>query len=177
MANKKKRKVKKVVSKKSKQPKPKRKEEKSSSVKKNPSTMIGGEKTRKPEQEKNKLVLEYIVHSSPALLFDFLSTPSGLAEWFADDVNISGNIYTFIWDGAKQEAKLLSIREAKLIRFQWLDRSANTYFEFRIEKNEITEELSLIITDFGESEEDKKTLEPLWDSQVHKLLHLIGSAV
>jgi uncharacterized protein YndB with AHSA1/START domain len=128
----------------------------------------------KPEP-KNKLVLEYIVHSSPKLLYDFLTSPSGLSEWFADDVNINGNVYTFIWDGAKQEANLIELKEEKYIRLHWTDRPADTYFEFRIEKNELTEELSLIITDFAESEEDKYSLEVLWQGQVQRLMKVIGS--
>ena len=128
----------------------------------------------KPEP-KNKLVLEYIVHSSPKLLFDFLTSPSGLSEWFADDVNINGNVFAFYWDGAKQEANLIEIKEGKFIRLHWTDRPADTYFEFRIEKNELTEELSLIITDFAESAEDKNSLEVLWQGQVQRLMKVIGS--
>ncbi|MBI4945166.1 MAG: SRPBCC domain-containing protein [Bacteroidetes bacterium] len=120
-------------------------------------------------------MLEYIIHSSSKLLFEFLTTPSGLSEWFADDVNINGNIFTFYWDGAKQEANLLDIKEGKSIRLRWTDRPVDTYFEFRIEQNELTEELSLIITDFAESEDDKNSLEVLWQGQVQRLMKVIGS--
>ena len=102
-------------------------------------------KPSKPEP-KNKLVLEYIIYASQKLLFEFITTPSGLSEWFADNVNIQNNIYTFIWDGAKQEAELISIVEGKSIRLRWTDRPADSYFEFRIEKNELTYELSLVIS-------------------------------
>lgn len=128
----------------------------------------------KPEP-KNKLVLEYIIHSSPKLLYEFLTTPSGLSEWFADDVTIVGAIYAFYWNGAKQEADVIEIREGKLIRLHWTDRPADTYFEFRIEKNELTEELSLIITDFAESKEEMNSLEVLWQGQVQQLMKVIGS--
>jgi len=128
----------------------------------------------KPEP-KNKLVLEYIIHSSPKLLYEFLTSPSGLSEWFADDVNINGNLYAFYWDGAMQEANLIDIKEGKSIRLHWTDRPADTYFEFRIEKNELTEELSLIITDFAESADEKNSLEVLWQGQVQRLMKVIGS--
>ena len=130
----------------------------------------------KPEP-KNKLVLEYIIYASPKLLYEFISSPSGLSEWFADDVNNNGNVYTFVWDGAKQEATVIHITEGKSIRLRWTDRPADTYFEFSIEKNELTHELSLIITDFAESDEDKNSLEVLWQGQVQRLMKVIGSKV
>lgn len=128
-------------------------------------------------EPKNKLVLEYIVYASPKLLYEFISSPSGLSEWFADDVDINGNVYTFIWDGSKQQADLISILEGKSIRYRWTDRPSDTYFEFRIEKNELTHELSLIITDFAESAEEKNSLEVLWQGQVQRLMKVIGSKV
>lgn len=133
-------------------------------------------KPAKPEP-KNKLILEYIIYASPKLLYEFITSPSGLSEWFADDVNIQGKIYTFVWDGAKQQAEALEILEGKSIRFRWTDRAADTYFEFRIEKNELTHELSLVITDFAETAEDKNSLEVLWQGQVQRLMKVIGSKV
>lgn len=123
----------------------------------------------------NKLILEYIIHAAQHLLYEFLTSPSGLSEWFADDVNINGNIYTFIWDGSQQQARVLDSKEDRYIRLQWLDRKPEYYFEFRIDKNDLTEELSLIITDFAESLEDKDSLETLWQGQVQQLMHVIGS--
>lgn len=133
-------------------------------------------KPAKPEP-KNKLVLEYIIYASPKLLFDFITSPSGLSEWFADDVNIVGSVYTFQWDGAKQQATILNVTEGRSIRLRWTDRPADTYFEFRIEKNELTQELSLIITDFAESREEMHSLEALWQGQVQRLMKVIGSKV
>jgi uncharacterized protein YndB with AHSA1/START domain len=133
-------------------------------------------KPAKPEP-KNKLVLEYIIYASPKLLYEFITTPSGLSEWFADDVNIVGTMYTFVWDGAKQQAEALTVTEGKSIRLRWTDRAADTYFEFRIEKNELTHELSLVITDFAETADDKNSLEVLWQGQVQRLMKVIGSKV
>jgi uncharacterized protein YndB with AHSA1/START domain len=131
----------------------------------------------KSPEPKNKLVLEYIIHAAQYLLYEYISSPSGLSEWFADDVNINGNVYTFFWDGAQQFAKVLEVKENKSIRFQWTDRKPDTYFELRIDKNELTEELSLIITDFAETADEKNSLEVLWQGQVAKLMHVIGSKV
>lgn len=135
------------------------------------------EKQLKLGEPKHKLVLEYIIHSSQSLLFEFITSPSGLSEWFADNVNINGSVYSFIWEGSKQDARVLSFKENKSIRFQWTDRSPNTYFEFRIEKNELTEELSLIITDFAEVEDEMHSLEVLWQGQIQRLMKVIGSKV
>lgn len=142
----------------------------SATINKNPAIV----KPAKPEP-KNKLILEYIIYASPKLLFEFITTPSGLSEWFADDVNIVGSMYTFEWDGAKQHADVLNITEGKSIRLHWTDRASDYFFEFRIEKNELTHELSLVITDFAETADDKNSLEVLWQGQVQRLMKVIGS--
>ena len=81
---------------------------------------------------KKRILLEYTINSSPKLLFPRLSTPGGLAEWFADDVNVKGKIFTFIWDGSESKAEVLQKKENRYIRFHWLDDEPETYFEFRI---------------------------------------------
>ena len=134
-------------------------------------------KQQKLAEPKFKLELEYIIHASQPLLYEFITSPSGLSEWFADDVNIKDSIYTFFWEGAKQEARVLNIKENKLVRFQWTDRMPNTYFEFRIEKNELTEELSLMVVDFAENAEDMNSLEVLWQGQIQRLMKVIGSKI
>lgn len=129
-----------------------------------------------PKKEpKGKYELEYVAHTSAGILFEFLTTPSGLSEWFADDVNIQDGIFTFFWDGSEQKARLLSFKEEKFVRFQWFDKPDGTYFEFRIDKDELTGDISLIVIDFADEATDMQTSKLLWDSQVTKLLHVIGS--
>ncbi|HRH11498.1 MAG TPA: START-like domain-containing protein [Bacteroidia bacterium] len=128
------------------------------------------------EKEPNgKFELEFVVRSSPEMLFEFLSTPSGLSEWFCDDVNIRNGIYTFIWDGTLQQARLLKTHDDQLVRFQWVEKTDGSYFEFRIQKDDLTNDISLIITDFADSNSEKESARRLWQSQVEKLLHIIGS--
>jgi uncharacterized protein YndB with AHSA1/START domain len=129
----------------------------------------------KKKEPKGKFEMEYVVHASAYLLFEFLTTPSGLSEWFADDVNIRQGIYTFFWDGSEQQAKLIGYKEGKMARFQWLDKSDGSYFEFRLEIDDLTGDVSLIITDFAEDPAEMATTKLLWDSQVNKLLHVIGA--
>jgi hypothetical protein len=116
-----------------------------------------------------------VLHSSTAILFEFLVSPSGLSEWFCDDVNIRNDIYTFLWDDIEQAAKLVKIIEEKLARFEWIEKTDGSYFEFRIEKDELTNDTSLIVTDFAENDDDKKSSQLLWSSQIDKLLHVLGS--
>lgn len=126
-------------------------------------------------EPKGKFELEFVIHSSPVILFEFLVSPSGLSEWFCDDVNIRNDLFTFFWDGTQQVAKLVKIVEEKLIRFEWVDKKDGSYFEFRIEKDELTNDISLIVTDFAENDEEKKSSALLWNSQIDKLLHVLGS--
>lgn len=127
------------------------------------------------KEPKGKFELEYVLGTSPGILFEFLSTPSGLSEWFADNVNIRDGVFTFIWDGSEQKALLLDFKEEKFIRFQWVDKPEGSYFEFKIEIDELTSDVSLIITDFADEASDLKTSTLLWDSQIHDLMHVIGS--
>lgn len=122
---------------------------------------------------KNKFDLEYAINSAPKILYPRLSTPGGLAEWFADDINIRGNIYTFIWDGSEQEAELVIKKENQLVRFQWLDSDDDSYFEFKIRKDELTREVALVITDFAEDDEKEEAID-LWDTQIAELKHALG---
>ncbi len=130
----------------------------------------------KPEKEPNgKFELEFIIHASADMLYEFLSTPSGLSEWFCDDVNIRNGIYTFIWDGQMQQARLLKTVDVLLVRFQWVDKNDGSYFEFRIQRDDLTNDISLIITDFADTNAERESSKLLWGSQVEKLMHVIGS--
>lgn len=122
---------------------------------------------------KQKIVLEYPINSSPKVLFTRLSTPGGLAEWFADDVNLKGNTFSFIWEGAEQKAELLQKKENKFIRFRWVDEEPDTFFEFRINIDELTKDVALVISDFIEDDEKEDAIE-LWNTQVAELKHTIG---
>jgi len=121
-----------------------------------------------------KFELEYIIKSSPKVVYERLSNASGLCEWFADDVNQSGDIFTFIWEGAEQQARLLQKKENKTVRFHWLDhQDESTYFEFRLQIDALTKDLALIITDFATEDEMDDAIE-LWDISFAELKRAIG---
>ena len=122
-----------------------------------------------------KFELEFIIKTSSSILYNRLSTPSGLSEWFSDDVNVKGNNYTFIWDGAEQEAELKFKKENKSVRFHWVeDEDDDTYFEFNIVVDDLTGETALVIVDFAEEDETEDSTE-LWTQQVDQLKHGLGS--
>jgi uncharacterized protein YndB with AHSA1/START domain len=123
---------------------------------------------------KKKFELEYAINSSPRVLFNRLSTPGGLAEWFADDVNLRGGIYTFVWEKSEQQAEVIQRKDNKYIRFRWLEEEdKDSYFEFRLNQDELTGDVSLMITDFAEDDETSDAVD-LWDTQVAELKHVIG---
>ncbi len=130
----------------------------------------------KVEKEPNgKFEMEFVVHCSAEMLYEFLSTPSGLSEWFCDDLNIRNGIYTFIWEDQMQQARLLKTLELQVVRFQWVDKTDGSYFEFRIQRDDLTNDISLIITDFAETVSERESSKLLWHSQIEKLMHVIGS--
>jgi uncharacterized protein YndB with AHSA1/START domain len=126
------------------------------------------------KMSKQLYTLEYPVRCSPSILFEFLSTPAGLQEWFADKVDERDNVFFFSWNGSSQKAEVLESQEEKFIRFHWLDAPKEEYFEFSIEKSEITNQTILVVKDFAEKKE-LKDQSMLWDYQVKDLFHRIGS--
>jgi uncharacterized protein YndB with AHSA1/START domain len=122
-----------------------------------------------------KYELEYTLNCSPKVLFSRLSTPEGLCEWFADNVNVDGDIFTFFWNKAESKARLAALKENKFVRFEWLDNDdeESNYFEFRINIEELSGSLALLITDFAEPEEKDDAIY-LWDSQITDLRRILG---
>ena len=121
-----------------------------------------------------KVDIEYVINCSPKILYQLISTPSGLSEWFADDVNIKNDVFTFIWDGSEEQAKLLGKKKGESIKFHWLDHDDDsTYLEMTIKIDELTKDVALLITDFCDEGEEDETRE-LWTSQLDELSHRIG---
>lgn len=128
--------------------------------------------------DKIKFEQEFVIQSSPQLLYQYISTPSGLQEWFADNVNSRGELFTFIWDDAEEKAKMLSKKNGDRIKFQWLNDEENGddyFFEMRIQVDEITKDVSLLITDYSEDDEvDENKM--LWENMIGNLKQVLGSS-
>jgi len=129
-------------------------------------------------EEKIKFEMEFPIHASPQLLFQYISTPSGLSEWFADNVNSRGEVFTFIWNDSEEKARLLSKKTGERIKFRWLEDEEDEfsyYFEIKIQVDDITKDVSLIVTDFIEEDEIEEA-KMLWDNQISDLKQVLGSA-
>jgi uncharacterized protein YndB with AHSA1/START domain len=126
-------------------------------------------------ENKEKFEMEFPIQVSPSLLYQYISTPSGLSEWYAENVNSRGEVFTFIWNGSEENAKLVGKKNEERVKFKWVaDEGTDYYFELRIQVDEITKDVSLMITDFSSTDElDENKM--LWESMVSELKHTLGS--
>lgn len=124
--------------------------------------------------KKEKFHIEYVFDKvSKRSLWNHLTTPPGLSSWFADNVDIYGDDYTFFWGKMKENAQVILIKPEVLVRFKWEYEAESIYFEFRIHLIELTGAVALEITDFAEPSEKRDAIS-LWDSQVDTLKRTLG---
>ena len=124
--------------------------------------------------DKKKFTIEYEIKSSPRILYSFLSESNGLSQWFADNVTVKDQLYTFTWDDEQQKAKLLMLKENKLVKFRWVDDDQQYYFEMEVLQDELTNDVALSITDFAtEDAIDERKL--IWDNQIEYLISVLGA--
>ena len=123
--------------------------------------------------DKVKYELEFPIHASPNMLYQYISSASNLSEWFADNVNSRGKVFSFFWDGSEEKAELISSKNNSFVKFRWLDNEDDSFFEIKITVDEITKDVSLIITDFAEDDEVEDAKE-LWTAQLDKLKRVLG---
>lgn len=126
--------------------------------------------------DKVQYELEIPIHASPNMLYQYISTPSNLQEWFADKVNSRGKIFTFEWEGTEEQAELITKKPDDRIRFKWLEsEDDDSFFEIRIQVDALTKDVSLMITDFAEDEDEVEASKQLWENQIDELKHTIGA--
>ncbi len=97
-----------------------------------------------------------------------------MQEWFADKVDERESVFSFSWNGAVEKAQVLDKELDKFIKYRWISAPKDEYFEFRIEKTEITNQTILVIKDFAEKG-DIKDQSQLWEYQVKDLFHRLGN--
>jgi len=122
--------------------------------------------------ERKKFAFEYIINASPEFLYTYISTASGLAGWFADDVKINGDVYTFMWEGSEEKARLVNKRMNKFVKFQWLGRE-NEYMTIEVNMDDLTGDVALVITDF-ENENELHEARMIYDVSLDRLKQMIG---
>lgn len=122
---------------------------------------------------KKKIRMEFEIKASPSMLFNYISSPSGLSQWFCNDVDIYNNFYKFKWDGDENIAELLKKTALKGIKFRWKDSHPDEFFEFEIQQDELTDDVALVVTDYVDAAEEKNSI-LLWENQVHELRTLLG---
>lgn len=127
--------------------------------------------------EKIKFEQEYLLKTSPKVLNSMLMTPSGLSEWFADDVIIKEDIYTFYWDGSEEQARLLGKKSNEFIKLRWLEDEEDghdTFVEMRLKVDPMTKAVVLNLTSFSDPDEMEET-QLYWESTINELRRVIGA--
>ena len=125
---------------------------------------------------KNIFHIEYVLGKiSPSIIWKQIGSSAGLEYWFADRVDENGNLFTFHWGKSSQTAKMLLCKSNSHIRFQWDDEEdKKSYFEMKLSTSEISQDITLIITDFSESDEDLEELTTWWNSKIESLQKMLG---
>ena len=124
---------------------------------------------------KIKYNIEIPIHASSSMLYQYISSPSSLEEWFADKVNTKGKIITFEWDGSEEQAEIITKKSGERVRFKWLESEGDdTYFEIKIQVDALTKDVSIIVTDFADEDEVDESKQ-LWENQIEELRHTIGA--
>ena len=126
--------------------------------------------------KKTKVRMEYMLKGgSSSIVWSIISTPSGLETWFADKVNAEDKIFTFRWGKTEsRQAEVVGIRTNSYIRFHWMDdEERKSYFELKVNYNELTEDLMLEVIDFAYPDEIED-VKDLWESDIEKLKRVCG---
>ena len=87
-------------------------------------------------------------------------------------VNSRGKLVTFIWDNVEEKASILSNKNDEKIKYKWVESEGDdSYFEFRIQVDALTKDVSLMITDFADDEDEVEESKMLWENQIEELKH------
>lgn len=129
--------------------------------------------------KKRLFTADYEIHASVKMLYPYIHSASGLAEWFADDVNISPEkVFKFLWDNEEHKAVLAAHWTNHFARFEFLpesdeDKSDPAYFELRLDVNELTQTTFIKVTDYSDFD-DLDELKDLWDGLIENLRKVVG---
>lgn len=128
---------------------------------------------------KNKFIADYQINASKKIVFQYLSTASGLEQWFADEVRINEDKnFIITYDDENHYANQVSIRTNTHVKYEFYDpenpdEEDNDYVEFKLEENELTQSLFLKIIDYSDGYDDEE-LTAIWEGLVGRLKEIIG---
>lgn len=118
--------------------------------------------------------LEFIIRTSPTIVYKFLTTPSCLIRWFCDKVEIDGEKFSYYWGDEEEVAYLIDDFEDEYLRFQWEEaESDEEYLEFKMSVSDVTRETVFEIVDYCDEDEvaDQKQL---WSNQIDAMKKAMG---
>ena len=127
---------------------------------------------------KFKFTTEFEFQASPRILFEYISTPVGLSQWFCDKASEgAGQQWNLIWDEASHPAHLTHNKPPKMVRFQFdssdLEEQLDpAYLQFEIEKSELTRAAFLKVTDYS-AMQNRQELQELWENLIGNLKTVI----
>lgn len=129
---------------------------------------------------KRKFTAEYEINASKKMLYPYLNTASGLAQWFADDVNVNeDHVFTFIWDNEDHQAKMVAHRLNSYVKFEFLEEQQQSngedpaFIELRLEENELTQSVFIRVTEYSDMDDDEEQQE-LWENLFYNLKETVG---
>ncbi len=128
---------------------------------------------------KHKFIIEFELRASPKVLFPYVSTASGLQQWFAEKVTLKNSTtFDFIWDGDSHVANVSQQRVNKSIKFDFLPSADegrdHNYLEFKMDVSELTGSTYLKIIDYSDNSDDEELTE-LWEDLIYKLKEIVGN--
>src|SRR5690554_4879864 len=103
---------------------------------------------------KEQYEIEFVLgNASQRSLWRMLTEPTALEEWFADEVKLQdGTFFTFVWDNEEMHAEMVLKKPMTHVRYCWMTKeNPGTCFEFKIQVQDLTGDMSLQITDFAHS--------------------------
>lgn|SRR5574344_1246729 len=125
---------------------------------------------------KQKFTIEHALKAnSEGIIWEQISSAEGLSKWLADRVVSDDGVFTFSWGEPwnhheSRKADVTAVKKFKFIRFVWEDEDdTDAFWELKIERNELTNDCVLIITDFSAPDEIDD-LKELWANSL-ELLH------
>jgi len=128
---------------------------------------------------KHLFTADFEINASKKMLYPYISSASGLSQWFADDVTINEDkVYNFIWDDEDHKARMVSHRTHSYVKFEFIpededDAQDPAYFELRLEVNELTQTVFIKITDYSEMD-DNEELFDMWEGLIDGLKETVG---